>query len=113
MRVAARTYAQASAGLEKAFRNGYEQAKTQLAAGGLRQLSGFTQEFHIEVPETDVNGVGWKRHCIRFSQMGRVAAVAAGLDGNARLERPKSPREASDGRLRWVVRLEIRLVADP
>lgn len=111
MRGADGTHAEALAALNQAFHNGYDQAKRQMASSGLRQLGGIETSFQIDVPEQAFQSDAWKRHCLRFSQLGRVAALAVGIDGNAWLRQPDPSTGSTSGLFRWLVELEVPLKA--
>lgn len=95
-------YEAAVAAFQQAFTTEYEEAKRKLAAGELVRLSGGVDSvFTVEVPRNAVLDDQWQGYSFRFTEAGRLAALASRRTGEARLEGPTW--EWSTPTLTWAV----------
>lgn len=78
-------FAEAVRALDDAFHEGFHAARVELVAGKAEALPAARTDFRVLVPRLHLLQGRWQTHQARFKQIGRAAALIAGLDSSATL----------------------------
>lgn len=108
-------YAEALSALSEAFDEGFHVARVELASGKLKPLRDARFSFRLKVPRLDLLEGRWHLHELRFMQVGRAAALAAGVETRALLTPDPSNGTELIGplELSWTVSFEAATPAPP